>query len=199
MSASGFRAKGYHGTLRVFDAFSANPPLPWSHATSGLGTFLSARPEVAALFVMNPDLVDAADDSPGGTRRLLSEPWQVADTFDLDTPFDEGARILACEVCLSNPFRMTAVDYVSFVETISETDDMAAVYAFRHRLEAEGHDGIVVSAWTPENGLLADGSRPWAEYDADIFVAFDSTAVRIIEPLDLALLFPASDSAEPIP
>jgi len=173
---------GYHGTTKEFESFTPRPPEEWSHPTSALGVFLSGDPRVAAVFVMDPDVVEEASNVIAGSRVLLKNgPWGYARMAGKDTPYEEGARILACAATLNNPYRMHAADYAEFAEKIIEEWDSSKgrAEALRDRLIALGHDGIVVPAWRKGDRLLSWGGEPCVEFAADTIVVFDPAAVAI--------------------
>ena len=175
----------YHGTIHAFDQFTHEPAARNTPSgTNTLGVFLSACPRIAGHFTLKTEVIDAGYDSDAGSSTLRDDPWQ----FDA-APFLDGASLLHCKPCVSNPLHMDPVAWLAIVE---ELDD-EALEDLRQGWIASGHDGVLIEAWDgssehPEHG------RPCVEMHAQTLIVFDPTQVSIItrEPVHAAWQPPRS-------
>lgn len=161
----------YHGSLRRFEVFEAQPPRRMSASpTTSFGVFCVADPRIAAHFTLRPHVVSEGYQSPEGSRILRDNPWWI----DPD-PFEPGASVASVAVSLRRPKVFSAVDWSVLVETLQQSPLVAQ--AMHEAWQKQGYDGLRIDAWDQNPGLR--GKLPSVETDATTWVAFDPAAIRV--------------------
>lgn len=177
------RIVAHHGTCRDFDRFDADRLGSFNPgATCRLGFFLSTDPRIAAHFVLRPEVIERGYDSEEGSAAIIKDPFRL----DPD-PFEDGARVLECELALISPARLALRHWMGLVAR----DDPREIDGLRRRFLRGGHDGLLIPAWDGDVAALdEDDDVPCVEYRADTWIAFRPEAIRIVGWREPASLWP---------